>query len=116
MSCSDDRILCSGSIKIQEIKLMTKLNNKSDSTVSKDGLDKVTAGQRPFSKINFWMMGGCLALIIIGFLLMSGGGTNGTDFNPEVFSTRRIVVAQNKGVKPFHSLYFVKSLKSLNSL
>lgn len=23
---------------------------------------------------------------------MSGGGTNGTDFNPEVFSTRRIVV------------------------
>ncbi|GFI58092.1 MAG: DUF3098 domain-containing protein [Muribaculaceae bacterium] len=71
---------------------MTKLNNKSDSTVSKDGLDKVTAGQRPFSKINFWMMGGCLALIIIGFLLMSGGGTNGTDFNPEVFSTRRIVV------------------------
>ena len=58
----------------------------------RDGLDKVSESQRPFSKINFWMMGGCLALIIIGFLLMSGGGINGTDFNPEVFSTRRIVV------------------------
>ena len=55
-------------------------------------LDKMTDAQRPFSKINFWMMGGCLALIIIGFLLMSGGGTTDQSFNPEVFSTRRIVV------------------------
>lgn len=49
--------------------------------------------QRPFTKINFYMMGGCLALIIIGFLLMSGGGSDDpTAFNPEIFSTRRIVV------------------------
>ena len=66
-------------------------NIKTENT-SKDGLDKMNSSQRPFSKVNFWMMGGCLALIIIGFLLMSGGGTNGTDLNPEVFSTRRIVV------------------------
>ena len=66
-------------------------NIKTENT-SKDGLDKMNSSQRPFSKVNFWMMGGCLALIIIGFLLMIGGGTNGTDFNPEVFSTRRIVV------------------------
>lgn len=66
-------------------------NIKTENT-SKDGLDKMNSSQRPFSKVNFWKMGGCLALIIIGFLLMSGGGTNGTDFNPEVFSTRRIVV------------------------
>ncbi|MDE7402457.1 MAG: DUF3098 domain-containing protein [Muribaculaceae bacterium] len=47
----------------------------------------------PFTKVNFLMMGGCLLLIIIGFLLMSGGGsTDGVTFNPEVFSTRRIVV------------------------
>lgn len=38
------------------------------------------------------MMGGCVLLIIIGFALMSGGGSTGTEFNPEVFSTRRIVV------------------------
>lgn len=57
-----------------------------------DGLEKMTDSQRPFSKINFWMMGVCVALIIIGFLLMSGGGSTGESFNPEVFSTRRIVV------------------------
>ena len=38
--------------------------------------------------------GGCLALIVLGFVLMSGGGkTVENGFNPEIFSTRRIVVA-----------------------
>lgn len=32
-------------------------------------------------------------LIIIGYLLMSGDGTTKQAFNPDVFSTRRIVVA-----------------------
>lgn len=47
----------------------------------------------PFDKTNFIMMGVCLALIITGFLLMSGGGSaSDTEFNPDIFSTRRIVV------------------------
>lgn len=47
----------------------------------------------PFGKTNFLMMGGCLLLIITGFMLMSGGGSpTDTTFNPEIFSTRRIVV------------------------
>ena len=57
------------------------------------GLKKMPASQRPFSKINFLMMAGCLALIIIGVLLMSGGGSSvDGGFNPDIFSTRRIVV------------------------
>ena len=57
------------------------------------GLDRVKAKDRPFSKQNYYMMGGCLALIVIGFILMSGGGrTEENGFNPEIFSTRRIVV------------------------
>lgn len=67
------------------LKMDTKERNSS-------ALDKVTTDERPFSKINFWMMGGCLALIVLGFLLMSGGGADGTEFNPDVFSARRIVV------------------------
>ena len=48
---------------------------------------------RPFTKINFYMMGACLLMIIVGFLLMSGGGSDDpASFNPEIFSTRRIVV------------------------
>lgn len=47
----------------------------------------------PFGKVNYLMMAGCVILIIIGFALMSGGGsTDGVTFNPDVFSTRRIVV------------------------
>lgn len=34
----------------------------------------------------------CL-LIIIGYMMMSGDGTTEQAFNPDIFSTRRIVVA-----------------------
>lgn len=57
------------------------------------GLDRIAEKDRPFSKINYYLMGGCLALIVLGFILMSGGGsTVENGFNPEIFSTRRIVV------------------------
>ena len=47
-----------------------------------------------FGKINFILTGVALALIIIGFALMSGGGsTDGVTFNPEIFNARRISVA-----------------------
>ncbi|MCH5236932.1 MAG: DUF3098 domain-containing protein [Muribaculaceae bacterium] len=53
----------------------------------------MTQKERAFSPLNFWLMGGCLILIVLGFLLMSGGGsTVEGGFNPEIFSTRRIVV------------------------
>lgn len=70
--------------------MASRLSEKKQ--VKAEALDKMTEAQRPFSKINFWMMGACLALIIIGFLLMSGGGSSDQSFNPDVFSTRRIVV------------------------
>ena len=57
------------------------------------GLDRIEKRERPFSRVNYYMMGGCLALIVLGFVLMSGGGsTVENGFNPEIFSTRRIVV------------------------
>lgn len=49
--------------------------------------------EKPFSALNFWLMGGCLVLILLGYLFMSGGGSSDPEgFNPEIFSTRRIVV------------------------
>ena len=56
-------------------------------------LNKMSSSQQPFSKLNFWLIGGCCLLIVIGFLLMTGGGSSIEDgFNPDIFSTRRIVV------------------------
>ena len=58
-----------------------------------EDIDKTPEKDKPFTPLNFWMMGGCLVLIILGFLFMSGGGSPTEDgFNPEIFSTRRIVV------------------------
>ena len=47
-----------------------------------------------FGKENFVIIAVAVVLIVIGFVLMSGGGSkDGISFNPEIFSTRRIVVA-----------------------
>lgn len=47
-----------------------------------------------FGKENFALIVIAVAVIIIGFVLMSGGGSeDGVSFNPEIFSTRRIVIA-----------------------
>jgi membrane-bound ClpP family serine protease len=47
-----------------------------------------------FQRANYVLMLAGLALIVIGFVLMSGGGSEDPSvYNPELFSTRRIVVA-----------------------
>ena len=33
------------------------------------------------------------ALIVLGYILMSGPGSTESSFNPDIFSTRRIVIA-----------------------
>lgn len=65
---------------------------KIDTNKKKEDFIPVKDKDRPFSRINFYLMGGCLVLIILGFLLMSGGGsTVDGGFNPEIFSNRRII-------------------------
>jgi len=59
----------------------------------KPEIEKTTLRERPFVKMNFILMGVCLAMIVLGFILMSGGGSSiEGGFNPDIFSTRRIVV------------------------
>lgn len=66
---------------------------KKKSSRSNAPMDKVADSQRPFGPVNFYMMAVCLVLIVTGFLLMSGGGSSDPSvFNPDMFSTRRIVV------------------------
>lgn len=46
-----------------------------------------------FGKKNYILLGIGMAIIIIGFLLMSGPGSTETHFEPDIFSVRRIKVA-----------------------
>ena len=69
--------------------------------------DKNHYVQMPFGKVNFLMMAGCIVLIIVGFLLMSGGGAaDETSFNPEMFSTRRLVVGPSLAFLGFLCMAF----------
>ena len=46
-----------------------------------------------FGKENFILIAVVVAYIVLGFILMSGGGSGDNAFNPDIFSARRIVVA-----------------------
>lgn len=46
-----------------------------------------------FDKKNFILLAIGMAIIIIGFILMSGSGSAEGVFNPDIFSARRIKVA-----------------------
>ncbi len=46
-----------------------------------------------FGKTNFILLAIGLAIIIIGFILMSGGATTDEAFNPAIFDARHIKVA-----------------------
>ncbi|MCC6690599.1 MAG: DUF3098 domain-containing protein [Bacteroidia bacterium] len=47
-----------------------------------------------FAKINYQIMLAGIALLVIGFVLMAGGGSDDPNvFNPEIFSFRRITLA-----------------------
>lgn len=46
----------------------------------------------PLDKINFILMGIAGLMIIVGFLLMLGDSSTPEKFNPDIFSTRRIIV------------------------
>lgn len=51
-----------------------------------------TPQEFPLNRINFILMAIAAAVIIVGFLLMLGKGSTTEAFNPDIFSTRRIVV------------------------
>ncbi|MCD8319036.1 MAG: DUF3098 domain-containing protein [Paraprevotella sp.] len=46
-----------------------------------------------FDKVNFILLAIGMAVVIVGFILMSGPGSSETTFDPDIFSVRRIKVA-----------------------
>ena len=46
-----------------------------------------------FDKLNFILIAVGMAIVILGFILMSGGGSDESVFDADIFSVRRIKVA-----------------------
>ena len=46
-----------------------------------------------FDRINFILLAIGMAIVIVGFILMSGSGSNEHTFNPDIFDARHIKVA-----------------------
>ena len=46
-----------------------------------------------FNRINYIILAISMAVIVLGFILMSGSGSTETAFNEDIFSTLRIKVA-----------------------
>ena len=62
-----------------------KTQHKATSA-SQDVLEKESESEMPLLRPNFILMA------VLGFLLMAGGSSDWGAFNPDIFSTRRIVV------------------------
>jgi hypothetical protein len=59
-----------------------------------------------FGRMNYILLAIGMAVVIIGFLLMSGGGSSETAYNPDIFSVRRIKVAPIVCLIGFVSMVF----------
>ena len=73
----------------------------------KDGMLQQNQSDKPFVKKNFLFMAVSVILIIVGFTLMAGPGSSVENgFNPDIFSTRRIVVGPTIAFLGFLSMAF----------
>ncbi|MBQ8100110.1 MAG: DUF3098 domain-containing protein [Paludibacteraceae bacterium] len=43
-------------------------------------------------KLNIWLIAASLLVIVVGFALMTGAPSGATEYNPDIFSVRRITV------------------------
>ena len=46
-----------------------------------------------FGRLNFTLLAVGMVVVVIGFILMGGSGSNELAYNPDIFSARRIKVA-----------------------
>ena len=74
--------------------MASKKNNKATLTkgVKESRVEIEKPSEFPLMKLNFKLMGIAALTIIVGFLLMLGPGATEEAFNPDIFSTRRVVV------------------------
>ncbi len=68
-----------------------KKNSRTPSGKSKKS-QEIVGYRFPLRSTNFIIIAAAAVMIVVGFIMMSGGATPDGSFNPEIFSTTRIVV------------------------
>ena len=64
----------------------------SKNDITTGAIEHQKASTLPLGRNNFIIMAIAGAMIVVGFLLMLGGSSTPEQFNPDIFSFRRIVV------------------------
>lgn len=64
----------------------------AENSKANEQFDKAADSRMPLERNNFIAMAIAGVLIVLGFVLMLGGSSTEEAFNPDIFSTRRIVV------------------------
>ena len=63
---------------------------KNEELIKIDIMDKK---ELAFDKVNYILLAVGMAVVVLGFILMSGSGSTETSYDPDIFSVRRIKVA-----------------------
>ena len=67
-----------------------------------------------FDKVNYILLAVGMAVVVLGFILMSGGSSDETAYNPDIFSVRRINVAPVVCLLGFVSMIYAVIRKPKN--
>ena len=67
-------------------------NSRRPSSSAGAEIEKESASMVPLVKTNVILMAIAGLMIGVGFILMAGKGSTPTEFNPDIFSPRRVVV------------------------
>ena len=67
-----------------------------------------------FDKVNYILLAVGMAVVVLGFILMSGGSSSETAYDPDIFSVRRIKVAPVLCLLGFVSMIYAVIRKPKN--
>ena len=67
-----------------------------------------------FDKMNYILLAVGMAVVVLGFILMSGRGSTETSYDPDIFSARRIKVAPVVCLLGFVSMIYAVIRKPKN--
>ena len=69
-----------------------------------------------FDKMNYILLAVGMAVVVLGFILMSGGSSSEAAYDPDIFSARRIKVAPVVCLLGFVSMIYAVIRKPKNEL